>query len=520
MAFKGKRVLLGGVMVAALALAVPALAQDSVLRVAMGAADISGLDPHRASATQDKGPVGWMFNGLLRFPPGSADPVDLEPDLAESWTSSEDGTEWVFKLREGVTFHGDWGALTAEDVVYSLERAKDPDRSSFAAAYAAFNTIEAVDDLTVRIVLDHPVPGFLGLLANYHGGNIVSKAAAEEAGADFGRSPIGTGPFRFVEHVTQQHVLFEKHDDYFRGTPRIDRIEYRLIPTDASRELAFTSGELDLIYGRREQRWIDRWSTEADSVVDVFLPAEFRTVHLNTSLEPLTDRRVREAVARAINVDEIVAFVGADVGPKGCSVIPSGYLGEDCSSWTYNHDLDAARALLAEAGHPNGVTIRSVVSSNTAQLPIMEVIQAQLANAGITLDMQVVDHPTYHDLIRQNLSGITFYGAARFPIADTYLTEYYHSAAIVGQPTAITNFSHCAVADEPIEAARIEADPQRQLEYWSEAQRLIHEEICAVPLFNLMQVWLRSDRLDYGYTLEGALNLAPPITELTVLGDE
>ena len=234
-------------------------------------------------------------------------------------------------------------------------------------------------------------------------------------------------------------------------------------------------------------------------------------------MEPLTDKRVREAMARAINVDEIVAFVGEDVGPKGCSVVPSGYLGEDCSAWSYSYDPEAAKALLAEAGFETGVTIKAVVSSNNAQLPIMEVIQAQLTKVGITLDMQVVDHPTYHEMIRDDLSGATFYGAARFPIADTYLTEFYHSDAIVGKPTAITNFSHCDVADDAINTAKTEGDADAQLAAWSEAQQLIHEQICSVPLFNLRQVWLRSAKLDYGYDLEGEMNLAPRITELTEL---
>ncbi len=516
----GKRKLFVGVLLTAMAFAAPTFAQEVVLRVGIENADIGTLDPHRATATQDKGVVGWIFSGLVRFPPGSANPADLEPDLAESWTRSQDGTEWVFTLRQGVRFHGDWGVLTAADVVYSLERARDPERSSFAASYTAFRTIEAVDDHTVRIVLDHPVPGFLGLVANYHGGNIVSMAAAEAEGADFARQPVGTGPFAFVEHVTQRHVLLDANDAYFRGVPRIDRIEYRLIPSAASLELAFSSGELDLIYGRREQRWIDRWSGVDTAVVDVLWPAEYRTLHLNTAMAPLTDRRVREAIAHAVNVDEIVAFVGSDVGPRGCSVVPSGYLGEDCSSGVYTYDPEATRALLAEAGYPDGLTITGVVSNSNTQLPIMEVVQAQLAASGITLDMQVVDHATYHDLIRQDLSGITFYGAARFPIADSYLTEFYHSAATVGTPSAVTNFSHCAVADDQIEAARSETDPQQQLALWAEAQRLIHAEICAIPLFNLRQVWLRSPRLDFGYDLEGAMNLIPPITELTSLRAE
>ncbi len=516
MILRWRRVLLGSAIAITTALTTPAWAQQKVLRVGMGA-DISGLDPHRASLTTDKGPVGWMFNGLVRFPPGSANPDEIEPDLAESWTSSDNGTKWVFKLRKDVKFHGDWGVVTADDVVYSLTRAKDPKRSTFSAAYSAFMKIEAVDPLTVSIELEHPVPGFLGLVANYHGGNIVSKKAAEAKGADFGKAPIGTGPFRFVEYVTQQHAIFEKHEGYFRGAPKIDRIEYRFIPSEASRELAFSSGELDLSWGRREQRWIQRWSKQEGSVVDVFQPGEYRTVHLNTTMAPLTDRRVREAVAHAINVNEIVAFVGADVGPKGCSVVPSGYLGEDCSAGTYDYDLKKAKSLLTEAGFPNGVTIKSVVSNSNAQLPIMQVIQGQLAKAGIKLDMQVVDHPTYQELSRKDASGMVFYGAARFPVADTFLSEFFHSSAIVGTSTAITNFSHCAVADKQIEAARSEGDPKKQLASWADAQRLIHQEVCAVPLFNLMQVFLRSDKLDYGYKLTGALNLVPPITERTEL---
>lgn len=519
MKMTGKAALWGSLCVLTLG-GLPAFAQESVLHVAINAADIVTLDPHRATTMTDKGPVGWLFNGLVRFPPGSADPAKLEPDLAESWTSSPDGKEWVFKLRQGVKFHGDWGEVTADDVVYSLERAKDPERSSFAASYEAFKTIEAVDPHTVRIVLDHPVAGFLGLVANYHGGNIVSKKAAEAGGADFGKKPVGTGPFEFVQHTTQQNVTFEKNPDYFRGEPQIDQIDYRLIPQDSSRELAFSSGELHLIAGKREQRWVERWREQPGAIVDLFSPGEYRMLHLNTTIAPLDDHRVREAIARAINIDDIVAFVGPDVGPKGCSVVPTGYIGADCTGWDYPHDIEKAKALLAEAGHPDGITIKSVVSSATPQLSVMEVIQAQLAEAGITLEMQVVDHPTYHDMIRKDVSGVTFYGSARYPIADSFLTEFFDSDAIVGKDTAITNFSHCDVADKEIEAARTEIDSAKQLADWSEAQKLIHQEICAIPLFTLQQVWLQSDKLDLGYKLEGAMNLAPPITEASVLKTE
>jgi peptide/nickel transport system substrate-binding protein len=244
-----KRILLG---VLALALASPYSAMaETVLRVSSTGSDIAKLDPHRASSTTDKVVVGWMFNGLVRFAPGSADPKEIEADLAESWERSPDGTVWTFRLRKGVRFHGSWGELTADDVVYSLKRAADPARSSFAGSYAAIAAVEAPDPHTVRITLKHPVAGFLGLVANYHGGNIVSRRAAEELGAAFDQRPVGTGPFAVVEHVTQQHLKLAAHAGYFRGRPAIDTVMYRFIPSDAGRELAFASGELDLFYAKR-----------------------------------------------------------------------------------------------------------------------------------------------------------------------------------------------------------------------------------------------------------------------------
>lgn len=500
-----------------LALGGAAQAQERVLRVGLNAPDIGQIDPHRAQATQDRLLASWMFNGLVRFRPGTADPARIEPDLAERWERSADGLTWTFHLRRGVRFHGDWGEMTAEDVVHSLGRAADPSRSSFASDLVAMDRVEAVDTHTVRVVLKTPVPSLLGLLANYQAGFIVSRRADLELGERFRTRPVGTGPFQFAEHQPQRLVSLTAHPNYFRGRPTLARVEYRFLASDSARELAFTAGELDVFAGRREQRWVERMRQQPNTTVDIFRPAEFRLLHLNTRSAPLTDKRVREAVVRAINLPQIVAFVGADIGPPGRSVIPPGYLGETAEGWAYPHDIARARALLAEAGHPNGVRITAVVSSISTQLPIMEVVQAQLRRAGIELALDVVDHATYHARIRQDLGQIIFYGAARFPVADSYLTEFFHSRARIGTPTAALNLSHCEVADREIEAARAETDPARQLALWGEAQRKIHQEICAIPLFELMQVWVRRPNVDFGYQLEGSMNLGPILTEATTL---
>lgn len=494
----------------------PAAAQQSILRVGSTGTDISTLDPHRAQQTQDRTLVSWMFNGLVRFPPGSADPAAFEPDLAERWGSSPDGLTWTFHLRKGVKFHGEWGEMNAEDVVHSIRRAADPKRSSFAKDYRAIDRVEAMGPNTVLVTFKANVPSVLGLFCNYQGGFVVSKKADEQLGDKFKTQPVGTGPFMFDRHETQREVVLKAHSGHFRGKPQIGEIRNRFINSDSTRELAFTSGELDLMAGRRDQRWVTRMRAAPNAVIDIFAPAEFRTLHINMRIEPLSDRRVREAIARAIDTKQIWQFAGTEIARIGKSVVPPGYLGESGDSWTYTHDLERARALLKEAGHPD-LKIKAVVSNISAQQPVMEVIQAQLRKAGITLEMEVVDHPTYHAQIRKDVSALVFYGAARFPVADTYLSEFYHSRAIIGTPTAALNFSHCKAADAEIDAAQKEINQSKQKVLYAEAQRKIHETICSVPLFDLAQVWVRSKRVDLGYELKGAMNLAPPVTEKTRL---
>jgi len=484
-----------------LALLAPAAAQT--LRVGTNGQDPGSLDPHRASATQDKGTAAWMFDGLLRFPPGSADPAAIEPDLAESFTRSADGLSLNFRLREGLRFH-DGSAVTAEAIAWSLRRAADPARSSFAADYRAMAEITVLDARSLTVRMREPVPGLLGLFANYHGGMIMAESGA------------GTGAFR-MENASPGRVRLVANPGYFRGPPALAGIDVRFINSDQTRELAFTAGELDLISGRREQRWVERMRAQPNTVVDVFGPGEFRTLLINTQSPPLDDARLRRAVQHAVDPLAIARFVGTDVATPWAGPVPPGYLGATQDVPRFSPDPARARALLTEAGHPGGITLRAVVSSITAQLPIMEVVQAQLRRANIRLEMDVVEHATYHGRIRENLSQLTFYGAARYPVADSYLSQFYHSAAAPGRPGMSLNFAHCSAADAQIDAARTETNQARQMALWAEAQRLVVEAGCSVPLFDLRQVWVRRGNLDLGYRLEGALNLAPPITAATRL---
>ena len=492
----------------------PAVAQKKELVVGAAVADLGKLDPHLAAQGADKGLLNWVFNALVRIKPGQASPDFIEPDLAESWTSNANGTEWTFKLRQGVKCHGDYGAFTAEDAAYSLKRASTKETSAFAGDFAALDSAEAVDKHTLKVRLKSPIPSLLGLVSNYHGGMMVCKAAAEKLGAaGFGKQPIGTGPFAFVEYQPQQFIKLVAHKDYFRGAPQIDRITYRYIPSDATRDLAFQAGEIDLIFGQQTDAWAKRMRATSGVKLVAMEPAELSGLYLNLTIKPLDDLKVRQAFLYAIDRKAFAQFLGAEGNRAPASVVPIGNLG--MVSFDLPYDPAKAKKLLAEAGHPNGVTIKSVQSTHPALLRIAEAAQGQLRKAGIDLQLETVDHPTYHAQNRKNQSPVTLYQAARFPVADVYLTHFFHSRSIVGTPTGITNLSHCAVADPEIEAARVEPDLAKQKALWRTAQEKVMAQVCAVPLVESLVLWAWKDNLDLGYDLVGSLNLAPHITEKT-----
>jgi peptide/nickel transport system substrate-binding protein len=500
---------------AALAFALPAAAQKTTLTIGMAAQDIGRIDPHLAPTTIDKVVVGWMFNGLVRFKPGSINPAEIEPDLAERWESSADGKVWTFYLRRGVQFHQGFGELTADDVVASLRKAATQGQSAFVGDFRAFDSVEAVDPYTVRITLKEVVPSLLGIVTNYHGGNIVSRRAVTERGEAFARNPVGTGPFTVASHTPNQSLELTAHPTYFRGAPILQRISYRFIPSGSSRDLAFQAGEIDVNYSQADQAWVRRMRALPNVVVDVFEPGELAIINLDTSKPPLNDIRVRQAIAHAVNREQLVQWRGAEISRVGVSVVPVGYLGTHPTPGLLPHNPDRARALLAEAGFPQGLTVKIVHTQLPEMLNAMQVVQAQLRRAGITLDIETTEHGAWHQRIRRSESPVVYYAAARFPVADVYLSQFYHSRSQVGTPTAVTNFTNCNQADAEIDAARVETNRDRQIALWHAAQEKIVANVCAVPLFETLLVWARRDSLDWGYELKGSMSLGPLVTERT-----
>ena len=502
-----------------------------VLRFGVNAADLATLDPHFASGTQDRTVVDMIFNGLVRYQPGNS--AEIEPDLAVAIPEPEevDGKQvWTFELREGVMCQAgpesEAYELTADDVVYSLQKSANVDRSAYAGDYAGM-TVEKIDDRTVAITMDTPISPtlFLPKVANYAGGFIVCSQAVEAMGDDaFKTHPVGTGPFAFESYTPQNSVVLTANDDYFRGAPKLGGVEVRYMPDPSSRELGLQSGELDAASGLSEAQWVERSNAEGNLIADVFGVGEVAFLNLNVTEPPLDNPLVREAIALAVSRDEHLALYGDPVAANVYSVVPSDFMPggltqeeAEAAGVVYAQDLERARELLAEAGFPDGFDLDLITSEMAAYRANYEVLQAELAEIGINVNLTVVDHATMHEQIRQDVNPIVIYVAYR-PNGDVYLTNFFHSNSIVVDGSApITNFSHYSAIDDLIEQARAETDPEAQAALWQEANIQILQDLAAYPLHYQNQVYARSQGVDYGHELISSLALYPQITELTTV---
>jgi peptide/nickel transport system substrate-binding protein len=504
-----------------------------ILRVGQNAADMSSLDPHFATTTEARALVDMIFNGLVRYKPGDGSFEAMEPDLAEEMPTVEevDGKQvWTFKLREGVMCHpaGAMPAyeLTSEDVVYSLEKAQNPERSAYAGEYDGM-TFEAVDDYTVKITLESPISPvlFYPKVANYSGGFIVCKQAVEALGDDkFKTNPVGTGPFMFEQYRPQEKILLMANPDYFRGAPKIDGVEYRYMADITSREAGLLAGELDVINGTPDIEFVAKLSGEAGIDVDVFGVGEVAVVHFNTTVPPLDNPEVRKALAYAMDRDEFLALFGEPVAENVYSAVPAKFLAGGLTreeveelGLAYDVDRELAVQMLADAGYPDGFELEVITSEMAGYRRIYENLQAQLAEVGVDLKVNVVDHSTMHAQIREDVNPLVNYIAWR-PNADVYLTRFYHSDSIVvtgAKPD--TNFSHVDTIDELIESARVATTAEEQIQIWKDAQIVLLEDMYSYPLHFQQQVYARSEGVDYGHDLVSVLALYPGITENTTL---
>jgi len=380
-----RRTVLAGAAAAGGSLILPAMAraQDAqpvsggTLRAAMPY-NPAALDPLTGRNNPDFNTLFTIYDALIDFDPET---LELKPMLAKSW-EFKDPTTLVLELVEGVEFH-DGEPFNAEAVVFHLDRCKNYARSNVKSDVASIETVEATGPYQVTIKTKRADASLPAVLSDRPGCIVSPKSVKEAADGNVDRTPVGTGPFKFVEWKDNDLITVERNPNYWGDAPYLDKIELRIISELNTAARTVMAGQSDLAMNLGAQQIVV--AKREDSVVAEAPPSMiYYTSFLNYKDGPLADVKVRQAMNWALNREDLNRVLMSGLGQAHCSMFPSGFWANDPETeHYYTHDLDKAKALLAEAGHPNGIEIDSWGWPDQASMQRQELLSSQLAEAGI-----------------------------------------------------------------------------------------------------------------------------------------
>ncbi len=458
------------------------------------------LDPNVGSSRYDDAVHMNIFNSPLYR---DAD-LNFVPGLVKEWLADETNTTWTLKLREGVTFH-DGTPFNAKALKFNFDRISNPETASKKAKGLLGNaTTTVVDEYTLEVEYEAPYAAFLDALSTPVMG-IVSPASVEKFGADVGRNPVGTGPFKFVEWIAQDRIVLERNPDYnwapehlgTKGAVALDQLIFRVIKEDVARVVALETGEIDaMINLPREQ--VARFEGDPAFVVERAVVVGSPTMLvLNGSKAPTDDVMVRQAVEHAINHDDLILAALFGVGIRAFGPLSSANPCYDAKIESkYSYDPVKASAMLVEAGWADAdadgildkggqpLAVEYITFGGAANRRTAEVIQAQMREVGVDLTIREMESPAIQ-AARQagehNLAWLSWLG-----MDPAVLDVMFHSRNI-GKGW---NFSHYPVAelDALIEQGATEIDGAVRCEIYSKVQNLILDEGMIIPMYLQEQI--------------------------------
>lgn len=347
------------------------------LRVATQA-DISSMDPIRGNSGADHQMLYPLYDTLVSFDKD----LKPQPGLAESWEFTSP-TELVLKLREGVTFH-DGEPLDAAAVKYNLERAA-AEGSNIVADVASIESVDVVDDLTVRLNLSQPNSALVMTLAD-RAGMMVSPKAAEAADGDLSTKPVGTGGWKFVEWKRGTSMTYEKFDDYWdKDVERVDEIVIRVMVEPKTRATSLRSGQQDIAWDIVPA---DAESIQNDGSLELHEQPRMWTwmIYTNRASKELGDPRVRRALSLAMDRDQLLksAYFGLGTKPRG--FLPDGYWAEPSDKVQLDYDVAEAKKLIADAG-AEGLSFDMLLYADATSTRVGEILKAQWAEIGVNVKL-------------------------------------------------------------------------------------------------------------------------------------
>lgn len=465
-----RRILVAAVLV--LGLATPGLTQGT-LRVAVGST-LNNLDPAKTTIGDEYIFVHLVFNGLTRIDRD----LTTKPDLAVSWTASDDLKVWTFKLREGVRFHNG-KPLDSDDVVATMTRILDPQTGSRARANIAMvEKIEAVDPLTVRFTLNIPYAGFHDIF-----GERQLRILAKGEIANVSTMPVGTGPFRFKSWSPGDRMELERNPDYFeKGMPKLDGVTMLIIPETAARVAALESGDIDILWNLPYET-VDKFKNHPNVRGDGVATATWDGVILNNERPPFNDARVRQALALTIDKEALVELAVFGQGAPTHSPIPPSHHYFNKSLGFAKPDIVKAKKLLAEAGLADGFDVTLQVPQEREQRVRLGVAVRDMAKAaGIRINIERVPFASY----AANIAGkAQMYVDGYFarPTIDTALYPFYHSTGSWNRQLWL--YQNARV-DELLDLARKTNDEVKRKQIFDEFQKVVDETVPSIIAYSAL----------------------------------
>jgi peptide/nickel transport system substrate-binding protein len=440
--------------------------RGGTLRIAL-ANEIAGVDPYGSTSVSDKSVYHAVYDGLVALDRD----LRVIPQLATSWLMPDDRT-YVFTLRDGVTFH-DGTPLDAAAVKQSFDWLLDPVNASQARPeLSEVQDVLAPNSRTVTFRLKTPSSVLLTSLAD-RAGKVVSPTARARYGKDLALHPVGTGPFRFVEWVQDDHLSLKRFDEYWdKGNPSLNAVTFRPIP-DASVALTeLKTGNIDVV-AFLDPKDLPEVRGAKDLVALETPGLNFWGICPNTTRGPLASRPLREALSLAIDRDAVLAGAAFGVGQVAHGPIPPSSFAFDANAPVIHRDVERARARLAEGGQPNGFAVKLLCSPPGKQ--IAQVAQAQAKEVGIDLQIQVLESTAFLAIAQgsDNEAVVLGWGGRTDPDGNVFPLFHTKGGWNGGK------YSNPEV-DRLIEQGRVESNQAERKRIYQSIQQLLNQDVAYI----------------------------------------
>lgn len=484
---------------------------------------ISTLDPAFSKEQSIIWAVNQIFNGLVQMD----NQLNVEPCIAKSWTISEDGLIYTFNLRKDVFFHkhelfkNDTRAVVASDFKYSFERLVASETAASGAwVFQKVNSFEATNDSTFKVILEEPFTPFLGLLTMKYC-SVVPHEIVEALGDQFGRNPIGTGPFKMKLWVDNEKLVLLKNELYFEKEndtqlPYLDAVAISFIPDEQSAFLEFSKGKIDFISGldagykdellKADGSLQSSYENRLTLNTLPYLNTEYLGINMQSKHPALQNKKFRQALNYAINKEEMVKYLRNNIGTAAqAGMVPNGLPGfSKQTDYGYVFNPSVAKSLIVES-QIDLKTIPALEIVTTANYrDLCEYVQHAWQKVGISVNVNIVPSSHLREL-KANGEADIFRASwiADYPDAENYLSMFYSRNFTPNGPN-YTFFSDSTVDSYYQEVRRI-VDEQKRRKLSIACDSLIMHNAPVIPLFYDQAIRFYHNSID---NLEGnALNL-------------